>query len=124
MVSQMKMKHLLITIIGLFFTFVHIETLKAFFNPNANVAYAISPFFGWKMIGDEEVAIFFETSLTSRVLSAEEFNDTYGYNFSTDIQIREQWCEEHTNSSCEMRFVGAFLPDGTMLPVVPELMYY
>lgn len=95
---------------------------------DTKIAYASNePWFGWMMIGSDEVQILFETALSVRELSVREFCRIYGFSDISGSKVMEQWCSLKYNSLCEMRYVGDFLyHDGgvTKLPVVPEYMYY
>lgn len=122
--QNLRLLILVVSIISL----MPIDSFRKAFLLDTNIAYAANePWYGWIKIGDEEIQIQFETALTSRNLSVKEFCQTYGYNLESNSTIIEQWCQQHDNSLCELRFVGIFLDENgylTRLPVLPQHMYY
>ena len=119
--------HFLI-LLALIASLISIDAFRKVFLFDTRIAYAANePTYGWTMIDGAEVQIQFETTLTSRNLSIKEFSDIYGYHVESGQMVVEQWCKQHDNSQCQLRFVGAFLVDNgntTLLPVIPQYMYY
>ena len=115
-------------VLTLIASLLSITVIRKAFLFDTRIAYAAKePWYGWKMVGDEEVKILFETTLACRTLTVKEFCDNYHYDLETGTEVVEQWCKQHDDSQCEMRFVGCFLLDHgsrSLLPVIPELMYY
>ena len=115
-------------ILALIASLISIDAFRKAFLFDARIAYAANePTYGWIMDNGVEVQIQFETTLTSRNLSIKEFSDIYGYHLESGQKVVEQWCKQHDNSLCQLRFVGAFLVDNgnmTLLPVIPQYMYY
>lgn len=120
--------HILV-IVAFIATLLSIDAFRKAFLFDTKIAYAANePWFAWMKVGDEEIQILFETTLTSRTLTIKEFCQIYGLSLDSGTGVVEQWCKQHDNSQCQMRFVGSFLMDNnsptTLLPVVPEYMYY
>lgn len=107
---------------------IAIDSLREVLLYGNKTAYAANePWYCWMNTEDGEVMIQFETSLTSRNLSVKEFCQIYGMSLQSGSNVIEQWCQQHDNALCEMRYVGAFLEDNgclTRLPVTPEYQYY
>jgi hypothetical protein len=107
---------------------ISIDAFRKAFVFDTGVAYAANePTYGWIMIDNVEVQIQYETTLASNTLSIKDFNEIYGYNLDSGSYVVEQWCKQHDNSLCQLRFVGIFLVENgsrTLLPVMPVNMYY
>ena len=123
-----KYKRLFFVILALMISLISIDAFRKAFVFDTRVAYAANePTYGWIMIDDVEVQIQFETTLASNTLSIKDFNEIYGYNLDSGSYVVEQWCKQHDNSLCQLRFVGIFLVENgsrTLLPVMPVSMYY
>lgn len=117
-----------VVILALIASLISIDAFRKAFLFDTRIAYAANePTYGWIMKDGVEIQIQFETTLTSRNLSLKEFSDIYGYSLESGQMVVEQWCRQHDDSQCQLRFVGAFLVDGnyrSLLPVMPQYMYY
>ena len=115
-------------ILALMASLISIDAFRKAFLFDTRIAYAANePTYGWIMEDGVEIQIQFETTLTNRNLSLKEFNDIYNYNLTSGQMVVEQWCKQHDNSQCQLRFVGVFVVDNgymTLLPVTPQYMYY
>ena len=121
-------KQYLLVILALMISVLSIDAFRKAFMFDTRIAYAANePTYGWTIIDDVEIQIQFETTLKSRTLSIKEFCDIYGYKLESNGFVSEQWCGQHDNSQCQLRFVGSFLVENgntTLLPVTPQYMYY
>ena len=115
-------------ILALMVSLISIDAFRKAFLFDTRIAYAANePTYGWIMEDDVEIQIQFETTITNRNLSLKEFSDIYNYPLESGQMVVEQWCKQHDNSQCQLRFVGVFVVDNgymTLLPVVPQYMYY
>ena len=122
----MKKFRVYIIAISLLFLLCQSENVISALSFDTKIAYAEPPRWGWRMENGTEVSFIINTALRQRTLSPKEFTKIYTIELPVvDGDITERWCGSQDYSMCDLRYVGAWLPDGTKLNnIIPELMEY
>lgn len=122
----MKKYRVYIFAISLLFLLFQAENVISVLSFDTKIAYAESPKWGWRMENGTEVSFIVNTTLRYRTITPKEFAQIYAIELPiVDGIITEVWCGSQDFSLCDLRYVGAWLPDGTQLGnIIPEHMDY